>query len=157
MCQLNLCIIVITNEQHAAFEFGVRGKTHGTEPERRQFSISDIRLTILIKESQIGKRKPTILTFLVGMHCPERIVSSEFSKLKVRAANFSTFSLLHTVMYITLSGGWLCNGCMGGIEHSYAAGVQLEDQPFFGINPDTVAGEFGAVENKRHPVRQLDA
>jgi hypothetical protein len=46
---------------------------------------------------------------------------------------------------------------MNGVEHPYAAGIQLEDQAFFGINPDTVAGKFGAVENKRHPVRQLDA
>lgn len=46
---------------------------------------------------------------------------------------------------------------MSGVEHSYAACVQLEDQPFFRINSDTVTGEFDAVENKRHPVTQLDA
>ena len=45
---------------------------------------------------------------------------------------------------------------MSGVEHSYAAGVQLEDQTFFGINSDTVTSEFSAVENKRHPVTQLD-
>jgi hypothetical protein len=42
--------------------------------------------------------------------------------------------------------------CVGGVEHSYAAGVELEDQALFGIDADAVAGEFFAVENQRHPM-----
>ena len=38
------------------------------------------------------------------------------------------------------------NSCVSGVEHSYATGVQLEDQALFRIDADTIAGEFFAIE-----------
>jgi hypothetical protein len=38
------------------------------------------------------------------------------------------------------------------IEHSYAAGVQLEDEAFFGVYSDAIAGKFPAVIDEPYPV-----
>lgn len=41
---------------------------------------------------------------------------------------------------------------MSGVEHSYAAGVQLQDKALFGVDSDAIAGKFGAVEDERYSV-----
>jgi len=37
------------------------------------------------------------------------------------------------------------DGCMCGGEHSYAAGIQLEDEAFFRVDSNTIAGELSAM------------
>jgi len=47
--------------------------------------------------------------------------------------------------------------CVGGVEHSYAASVELEDQAFFGVHADAVAGELPAVVGESDSLVQLRA
>ena len=43
-------------------------------------------------------------------------------------------------------------GCVGSVEESYCAGVELEDQAFFGVYSNAIAGKFSAVIDKLHSV-----
>lgn len=47
--------------------------------------------------------------------------------------------------------------CVGGVEHSDAAAVELEDQAVFGVHADAVAGELFAVVGEGDPLAQLRA
>jgi hypothetical protein len=37
---------------------------------------------------------------------------------------------------------------VSGVEHSYAAGIKLEDQALFGVYSNAIADKFPTVENK---------
>ena len=41
---------------------------------------------------------------------------------------------------------------VGGVEHSYAAAVELEDQAFFGVHADAVAGEPLSIVREGDPL-----
>ena len=49
------------------------------------------------------------------------------------------------------------DGGLGGVEHSDAAAVELEDQAVLGVHADAVAGEPLAVVGQRDPLAQLSA
>jgi hypothetical protein len=44
---------------------------------------------------------------------------------------------------------------VSGVEHSYPTGVKLDYQTLFGVDSNTVAAKFRAIENQRYSVAQL--
>ena len=57
-------------------------------------------------------------------------------------------------MFYFLSTG---DGSVGGVEHSDASGVELNNEAFLWVDSGAIAGELLAVEDKVYSMAKLDA